>query len=107
MSWKDETLQFWSCAVTLSRCWVESKPDELFKHYNTVYAMCYTTEQQLSINSVCHKACITLYPTDVFGYYGYMFADLGNHKYAEEVCVTGCNRLINVHEELGTHPEYF
>ena len=62
---------------------VESKPDEFFKNYDIVCATCCTTEQQLRINSICHEAGIRFYSGDVFGYYGYMFADLGNHEYAE------------------------
>ena len=62
---------------------VESKPDEFFKNYDIVCATCCTAEQLLRINGICHTAGVRFYCGDVFGYYGYMFADLGKHEYAE------------------------
>ncbi|XP_041270196.1 SUMO-activating enzyme subunit 1-like [Onychostruthus taczanowskii] len=36
------------------------------------------------INQICHKNGIKFFTGDVFGYHGYMFADLGEHEFVEE-----------------------
>ena len=37
------------------------------------------------MNDVCHANGVKFFAADVFGFYGYMFADLGEHKYVEYV----------------------
>ncbi|NWT79856.1 SAE1 enzyme, partial [Lanius ludovicianus] len=45
---------------------------------------CCSRESMLRINHICHKNGIKFFTGDVFGYHGYMFADLGNHEFVEE-----------------------
>ena len=40
---------------------------------------------QVHINDICHANGVKFFSADVFGFYGYMFADLGEHKYVEYV----------------------
>lgn len=40
---------------------------------------------QIHINEVCHANEVKFFAADVFGFYGFMFADLGKHKYVEYV----------------------
>lgn len=37
------------------------------------------------MNEVCHANEVKFFAADVFGFYGFMFADLGKHKYVEYV----------------------
>ena len=63
---------------------VSTKPDDYFTKFDVVCATCCSKQQLLRINSICHKNKIKFFAADVFGFYGYMFADLGdNHEYAE------------------------
>ena len=40
---------------------------------------------KIHMNDVCHANDVKFFAADVFGFYGYMFADLGEHKYVEYV----------------------
>lgn len=40
---------------------------------------------QIHINEVCHANGVKFFAADVFGFYGFMFADLGKHRYVEYV----------------------
>lgn len=40
---------------------------------------------QIHVNEVCHANGVKFFAADVFGFYGFMFADLGKHKYVEYV----------------------
>ena len=62
---------------------VAKKPDDFFLNFNIVCATCCSRTQLLRINEICHKNKIKFYAGDVFGFYGYMFADLIKHEYAE------------------------
>uniref|UniRef100_A0A8U8AYT7 THIF-type NAD/FAD binding fold domain-containing protein n=1 Tax=Geospiza parvula TaxID=87175 RepID=A0A8U8AYT7_GEOPR len=45
---------------------------------------CCSKESMVRINQICHKNGIKFFTGDVFGYHGYMFADLGQHEFVEE-----------------------
>ncbi len=62
---------------------VVNKVDQFFLNFDIICATCCNTEQLIRINELCRKNKIQFYAGDVFGYYGYMFADLGEHEYAE------------------------
>ncbi|KFO85939.1 SUMO-activating enzyme subunit 1, partial [Buceros rhinoceros silvestris] len=36
------------------------------------------------VNQICHQKGVKFFTGDVFGYHGYMFADLGEHEFVEE-----------------------
>ncbi|NXH15898.1 SAE1 enzyme, partial [Bucco capensis] len=38
----------------------------------------------VKINQICHQKSLKFFTGDVFGYHGYMFADLGEHEFVEE-----------------------
>ncbi|KAJ7373165.1 SUMO-activating enzyme subunit 1 [Desmophyllum pertusum] len=40
--------------------------------------------KNIHINDICHDNGVKFFAADVFGFYGYMFADLGEHKFVEE-----------------------
>ena len=62
---------------------IDSKPDIFLQEFDIVCATCCTQEQLVRLNNICHQNNIMFYAGDVFGFYGYMFADLGEHEYAE------------------------
>lgn len=64
---------------------VAAKPDEFFHGFNVICVTCATHTVLERINKICHDKSIQFFAGDVFGYFGYMFSDLGKHEYAEEV----------------------
>ncbi|NXB71751.1 SAE1 enzyme, partial [Donacobius atricapilla] len=44
---------------------------------------CCSQESMVRINQICHKHGVKFFTGDVFGYHGYMFADLGEHEFVE------------------------
>ncbi|XP_069118433.1 SUMO-activating enzyme subunit 1-like isoform X1 [Argopecten irradians] len=64
---------------------VASKDDNFFTQFDVVCATCCGPTQLMRINQICADNGIKFYAGDVFGYYGYMFSDLGKHDYAEEI----------------------
>ncbi|XP_050404520.1 SUMO-activating enzyme subunit 1 [Patella vulgata] len=64
---------------------VADKNDEFFKQYDVICAACCPSSLLCKINNICSENNIKYFAGDVFGYYGYMFADLGKHEFAEEV----------------------
>ena len=62
---------------------VKDKNDDFFTQFDVICALCCTTEQLYRINRLSAENGIKFFCGDVFGYYGYMFSDLGLHEYAE------------------------
>lgn len=44
---------------------------------------CCTQEVLLKVDQICNKHGIKFFTGDVFGYHGYMFANLGEHEFVE------------------------
>ncbi|XP_009273535.2 PREDICTED: SUMO-activating enzyme subunit 1 [Aptenodytes forsteri] len=63
---------------------VESKPEEFFTQFDAVCLTCCSRDVMVKIDQVCHKNSVKFFTGDVFGYHGYMFADLGEHEFVEE-----------------------
>uniref|UniRef100_A0A8C0AVV6 SUMO-activating enzyme subunit 1 n=1 Tax=Buteo japonicus TaxID=224669 RepID=A0A8C0AVV6_9AVES len=63
---------------------VESKPEEFFTQFDAVCLTCCSRDVMVKIDQICHKNSIKFFTGDVFGYHGYMFADLGEHEFVEE-----------------------
>ena len=62
---------------------VDDKPDDFFTKFDVVCATCCKASTLTRINNVCATSGVKFFAGDVFGYYGYMFTDLGEHEYAE------------------------
>ncbi|XP_029815662.1 SUMO-activating enzyme subunit 1, partial [Manacus vitellinus] len=45
---------------------------------------CCSRESMVRINQICHQSGVKFFTGDVFGYHGFMFADLGHHEFVEE-----------------------
>ncbi|VDH93396.1 ubiquitin-like 1-activating enzyme E1 A [Mytilus galloprovincialis] len=61
------------------------KPDSYFSEFDVICATCCSSSLLTRIDKICADKNVKFFAGDVFGYYGYMFSDLGEHEYAEEV----------------------
>jgi len=68
------------CVDTASLC---NKSEEFFASFDVVCATCCTLTQLLRLDEICRRQNIAFFAGDVFGYFGYTFADLREHEYAE------------------------
>ncbi|XP_013400398.1 SUMO-activating enzyme subunit 1 isoform X1 [Lingula anatina] len=70
--------------VTADSSDIAEKDETFFQNFDVVCATNLIKDQLLRINSICHENKIKFFAGDVFGYHGFMFADLNEHEYAEE-----------------------
>ncbi|XP_054855060.1 SUMO-activating enzyme subunit 1 isoform X2 [Eublepharis macularius] len=63
---------------------VDQKTEEFFTHFDVVCLTCCSQEVLMKVDQICHKNGIKFFAGDVFGYHGYMFANLGEHEFVEE-----------------------
>ncbi|XP_069631365.1 SUMO-activating enzyme subunit 1 isoform X2 [Haliaeetus albicilla] len=63
---------------------VESKPKEFFTQFDAVCLTCCSWDVMVANLVDLHKNSVKFFTGDVFGYHGYMFADLGEHEFVEE-----------------------
>ncbi|XP_041352453.1 SUMO-activating enzyme subunit 1-like [Gigantopelta aegis] len=71
--------------VTADAECVDKKPDKFFTNFDVICATCCPTATLCHINKICALNNVKFFAGDVFGYYGFMFSDLGEHEFAEEV----------------------
>ncbi|KAK2582321.1 hypothetical protein KPH14_004660 [Odynerus spinipes] len=67
---------------------IDDKPDEYFNNFDVVCATQCTITQLKRINRVCRKYKVKFFAGDVWGTFGYTFADLNKHEYVEDVVQT-------------------
>ena len=73
--------------VTASTDDITSQPNSILDAYDVVCATQCSRSTLLRLNSYCRDHNILFYAGDVWGYYGFMFADLKEHEYAEYVMI--------------------
>ncbi|RZF48555.1 hypothetical protein LSTR_LSTR011170 [Laodelphax striatellus] len=88
---------------------ISDKTDEFFTQFDVVVATNCPVKELLRLNAICRNADIKFFCGDVFGFYGYFFADLQIHEYSEEVTVakavkpqTNNNKKQKIEEEKVT-----
>jgi len=59
------------------------KSEQFFEAFDVVCATNCSLSELLWIDDICRRHKITFFAGDVFGYFGFMFADLHEHEYAE------------------------
>ncbi|KYQ46491.1 SUMO-activating enzyme subunit 1 [Trachymyrmex zeteki] len=64
---------------------VDDKPDEYFGQFDVVCAMHCTITQLKRINRACRNQKVKFFAGDVWGGLGYVFIDLQEHEYVEDV----------------------
>uniref|UniRef100_A0A8C3CTE3 SUMO1 activating enzyme subunit 1 n=1 Tax=Cairina moschata TaxID=8855 RepID=A0A8C3CTE3_CAIMO len=52
--------------------------------HHQVCLTCCSRDVMVRVDQICHKHGVKFFTGDVFGYHGYMFADLGEHEFVEE-----------------------
>ena len=62
---------------------VADKPDDFFRTFDVICATCCSEQQLLRLNDLCRENDSLFFAGDVFGYYGYSFADLNEHEFSE------------------------
>lgn len=61
------------------------KPDDFFKGFDVVCIIGASTEQLLRIDGVCREAGVKFFAADLWGMFGFSFADLQEHNFVEDV----------------------
>lgn len=64
---------------------IDDKPDTYFENFDVVCATQCTITQLKKINEACRKHDAKFFAGDVWGTFGYTFADLISHEFAEDV----------------------
>ncbi|XP_076619218.1 SUMO1 activating enzyme subunit 1 [Colletes latitarsis] len=67
---------------------VDDKPDTYFSNFDVVCATQCSITQIKRINGICRKHNVKFFAGDVWGTFGYTFADLIEHEYAEDIVQT-------------------
>lgn len=62
---------------------IADKPDTFFEQFDVICATECPVEQLIRINQICREKSVKFFCGDVFGMFGYTFADLQIHEYAE------------------------
>jgi molybdopterin/thiamine biosynthesis adenylyltransferase len=62
---------------------IAEKPDTFFGQFDVICATECPVKQLIRINQICREKSIKFFCGDVFGMFGYTFADLQIHEYAE------------------------
>uniref|UniRef100_UPI003AB05ABF SUMO-activating enzyme subunit 1 isoform X1 n=1 Tax=Centroberyx gerrardi TaxID=166262 RepID=UPI003AB05ABF len=64
---------------------VEDQPDDFFLQFDAVCLTGCSRDLMVRVDQLCSQRNIKVFCGDVYGYYGYMFCDLGKeHNYVEE-----------------------
>uniref|UniRef100_I3JLL4 SUMO-activating enzyme subunit 1 n=1 Tax=Oreochromis niloticus TaxID=8128 RepID=I3JLL4_ORENI len=64
---------------------IEDKPDDFFLQFDAVCLTGCSRDLMIRVDQLCSKHKIKVFCGDVYGYYGYMFCNLGQaHNYVEE-----------------------
>ncbi|XP_053728698.1 SUMO-activating enzyme subunit 1 isoform X3 [Synchiropus splendidus] len=64
---------------------IEDKPDEFFLQFDAVCLTGCSRDLMVRVDQLCSQRNIKVFCGDVYGYYGYMFCNLGKeHNYVEE-----------------------
>ncbi|EDO49380.1 predicted protein [Nematostella vectensis] len=71
-------------AVSADKNNITAKADTFLDDFDVVVATGCSSDILVSIYERCRAKNIKFFASDVFGFYGYMFADLGKHRYVEE-----------------------
>ncbi|XP_030045018.1 SUMO-activating enzyme subunit 1-like, partial [Microcaecilia unicolor] len=79
---------------------IADKDDTFFTQFDAVCLTCCPQDILMKVDHICHKHAIKFFSGDVFGYHGYMFANLGDHEFVEEKM-----KVNKVNQELEDGPE--
>ncbi|OBS71844.1 hypothetical protein A6R68_13580 [Neotoma lepida] len=63
---------------------IEKKPEAFFTQFDAVCLTCCFRDVIVNMDQICHRNSNKFFTGDVFGYYRYTFANLGEHEFVEE-----------------------
>lgn len=64
---------------------LDTKPDEFFTNFDVVVVTETDTKTMVKVDNVCRMNSVNFFAGDVWGTFGYSFADLQEHNYVEYV----------------------
>lgn len=64
---------------------LKDKDEEFFKKFDVVVIIEASLEEQVRIDNICRANSIKFFSADLWGMFGYSFADLQEHEFAEDV----------------------
>lgn len=81
---------------------VACKSDDFFMQWDVIVASNCPLKQLLRLNGICRRAGVKFFCGDVFGFFGYFFADLQIHDYSEEVTkhVSASSQNVNKKQKI-------
>lgn len=62
---------------------LHDKDEEFFKRFDVIVVIEAALEEQVRIDNVCRENKIKFFASDMWGLFGYSFADLQDHEFAE------------------------
>lgn len=62
---------------------LKDKDEEFFKKFDVVVITEASVEEQIRIDNICRANNIKFFAADLWGMFGYSFADLNEHEFAE------------------------
>ncbi|XP_058806121.1 SUMO-activating enzyme subunit 1 [Phymastichus coffea] len=80
---------------------IDEKSEEYFKNFDVISVTQCTIEQMKKINTICRKYNKKFFAGDVWGTFGFTFADLITHEFAEDVVQTKKVRELEDGEPTG------
>lgn len=69
--------------ITVDTTNLDDKQDEFFRNFDVVVVTEATTKSQIRIDNACRLMGVKFFAGDVWGTFGYSFADLQEHNFAE------------------------
>ncbi|MEE6491177.1 hypothetical protein FKM82_016117 [Ascaphus truei] len=79
---------------------IDGKPEDYFTEFHAVCLTYCSRDVMVKVDQICHKHNVKFFTGDVFGYHGYMFANLGEHEFVEEK-----TKVAKVSQEVDDGPE--
>lgn len=81
---------------------LQDKDEEFFKNFNVVVITEANLKEQVRIDNICRKNNIKFFAADMWGMFGFSFADLQEHEFAEDIIK---HKVISKpHEKVKTEP---
>ena len=70
-------------SVSVEAGTVDDKSDVFLKSFDVICATGCDSKTMLRLDAVCRSGGVNFFAGDVFGFFGYMFVDLGSHEFVE------------------------
>jgi len=71
--------------VTADKSSTQEKSDDFYAKFTVIVATNCSKNEMVRLNRIARQQGVKFFASDVFGFFGYMFSDLGEHKYKREI----------------------